>query len=123
MKLDPRTIRVGKHVRHSKSSVKVGAFKRRHPETEYVTKRTWDNMARRLERERLDAFGSSLTAGSIARYANSYIIETFGDGTPLFVRKGWREAMIAAAQADDFKRGKARSKVTTLESRLVKGAK
>ena len=77
--------------------------------TEYVTTRTWDTFARRLERERLRAFGSSLSACSIARAANTYIIET-SDDRPMFVRIGWRAAMIAAAQRDDFKRTKIKEK-------------
>ena len=70
-------------------------------EREYVSARTWGGLARRLERERLRAFGRSLSATSIAAAANAYIIET-SDDRPMLVRKGWRAAMIAAAQADDF---------------------
>ncbi|MEK7112810.1 MAG: hypothetical protein AAB875_05800 [Patescibacteria group bacterium] len=76
-------------------------------EREYVSARTWGGLARRLERERLHAFGTSLSATSIAAAANAYIIET-SDDRPMLVRKGWRAAMIAAAQADDFTRTQAR---------------
>ena len=71
--------------------------------TEYVSSRTWNGLARRLERERLRAFGTSLTATSIGAAANAYIIET-SDDRLMRVRKGWRAAMIATRQADDFKR-------------------
>ena len=72
-------------------------------QTEYVTQRAWDGLARRLERERLRACGTSLSATSIAARANSYIVETSSD-RPMLVRTGWRAAMIAAAQANDFAR-------------------
>lgn len=38
---------------------------------EYVSTRTWYGLARRLERERLRAFGTSLSATSIAAAANA----------------------------------------------------
>ena len=78
-------------------------------ETEYVTQRAWDGLARRLERERLRAFGTSLSAGSIAASANRYVIET-SDDRLMLVRKGWRAAMLAAAQADDFARAQRKQK-------------
>ena len=72
---------------------------------EYVSDRRWYGLAKRLERERLRAFGSSLSMGSIAAAANRYILEVSEDRGRL-VREGWQAAMTAAAQADDFTRAR-----------------
>lgn len=62
---------------------------------EFITNRQWDSYARRLERSSLRTHGKSLTATSIARYANCYVVEVCEGGA--FVRSGWRKAMKDAA--------------------------
>lgn len=61
---------------------------------EYIKDSTLISYARRIERARMKLAGCSLTATSISRHANPFVIEIQGD--TLIMRKGWREAMKAA---------------------------
>lgn len=63
------------------------------PETEGVTNRQWDAYARRIENANMKAEGHSLTASSIARRANSFVVDIRSDTNTMIVKKGWREAM------------------------------
>ena len=59
--------------------------------TEMITQKQWDSYARRIERRKLKLNGCSLSAASISRRANCFIVD---------VRKGWREAMRAAEEGE-----------------------
>jgi len=63
---------------------------------EYISNKTFTSYARRIERERMRKNGESLTAGSIARAAQGFIVEVRDDGRNLIVRTGWRDAMRLA---------------------------
>jgi len=65
--------------------------------TEMITEKQFDSYARRIERRNLKLRGRSLTALSISRRANCFIVDIRNDGT-LLVRDGWREAMRLAEE-------------------------
>lgn len=65
--------------------------------TEFVTDRQWDSYARRLEKKNLKERGESLTAGSIARRANRFVVDVRPDQKGMIVEVGWRLAMQDAA--------------------------
>jgi len=62
-------------------------------ETEFVTNRQWDGLARRLERRNLKERQTSLSALAISNAANKYIVEIQSDRDGMIVRAGWRDAM------------------------------
>ncbi len=66
-------------------------------ETEFVTDRQWDGLARRLQNRNLKTHGKSLTATSIASKANSFIVELQPWRGGMIVKVGWREIMRKAA--------------------------
>ena len=66
-------------------------------EIEFVTYKQFDSCAYRLEKHNLKRYNQSLTAGSIARHGNPYIIEIQPDRKGMLIRLGWREAMKRAA--------------------------
>jgi hypothetical protein len=66
-------------------------------ETEFVTDRQWDGLAKRLQNRNLKAHGKSLSATSISNAANKYIIEIQSDRSGMVVKVGWRDAMRQAA--------------------------
>ncbi len=63
------------------------------PDTEFVSHQTWDSYARRIERENLNATGTSLTAASISRRAKHHILDVQTDQGGMIVTKGWRKTM------------------------------
>jgi TFIIF-interacting CTD phosphatase-like protein len=61
--------------------------------TEYVTYKQFDSMAKRIEKKNLKQYGRSLSFSGIARRAYSYIVELQDDHKCMIVKEGWREAM------------------------------
>lgn len=70
-------------------------------EIEFVTNRQWDGLSIRLEKKNLREKGKSLSATSIARAANSFIVEIQSDRDGMLVRPGWREAMRQQASPEE----------------------
>jgi DNA-binding XRE family transcriptional regulator len=69
-------------------------------DTEVITQQHWHRTARRVERETIARYGSSLTATSISHNAGHMIIES-GDGGPdgvLLVERGWAKVMRQVAR-------------------------
>lgn len=62
-------------------------------ETEFVTNRQWDGLARRIFKKNIKDRGQSQSEASISRRANTYIIDIQTDRKGLIVKVGWREAM------------------------------
>lgn len=62
-------------------------------ETEVIKDSTFTNYAKRIERENLREFGSSLSFSGIAHRASLMVKEVRPDEGTLIVYKGWRDAM------------------------------
>ena len=60
---------------------------------EFVSNRTFDNYAKRIERKNMEQNGQSLTYSGIARRANPFIVDIQTDRKGMLVKVGWREAM------------------------------
>lgn len=65
---------------------------------ERVSYQQWQGYAKRLEKQNLKQYGSSLSFSSIASSANSFVVELMDDYEIIIAKPGWREAMAAASR-------------------------
>jgi len=68
--------------------------------TELITYRQWDQMIGRAFKAQVRAHGIAHSRATISNKCNSFVVEIRDDDKTMIVKKGWREALKAAAVAE-----------------------